>query len=146
RRGAARPAESRGTERGANQRADDHGDDRTNARGGVMKLRLLWPIIVLTLILLFNYFFTPRFFHVDVRNGRLYGSLITIVHRGSPVLLLALGMTPVIATGGIDLSVGAVMAIAGAVAAILIARPEYSWLSRIDVHDSTALVILFALG
>ena len=111
-----------------------------------MRLRLLWPVIVLALILLFNYFFTPRFFQLEVRNGRLYGSLISIVHRGSPVLLLALGMTPVIATAGIDLSVGAVMAIAGAVAAILIARPEYSWLSRLDVHGSIALVILIALA
>ena len=39
------------------------------------------------------------------------------LNRAAPVALLAIGMTLVIATGGIDLSVGAVMAIAGATAA-----------------------------
>jgi len=46
--------------------------------------------------------------------------LIDILNHGSKVMLLALGMALVIATGGVDLSVGAVMAIAGAVAAQLI--------------------------
>jgi galactofuranose transport system permease protein len=40
------------------------------------------------------------------------------------VMLLAIGMTLVFATGGVDLSVGAVMAISGAVAATVI-RPDY---------------------
>ncbi len=52
-----------------------------------------------------------------MQNGRLYGSLIDVLNRGAPVALLAVGMTLVIATRGIDLSVGAVMAICGAVAA-----------------------------
>ena len=38
-----------------------------------------------------------------------------MLNRGAPVALLAVGMTLVIATKGIDLSVGAVMAICGAV-------------------------------
>ncbi len=41
-------------------------------------------------------------------------ALIDILNRAAPVALLAIGMTLVIATGGIDLSVGAVMAIAPA--------------------------------
>ena len=49
--------------------------------------------------------------HLDLQNGRLYGSLIDMLNRGAPVALLAIGMTLVIATAGIDLSVGAVMAI-----------------------------------
>ncbi len=72
------------------------------------------------LLLAFNFFFTAGFFHVEVRDGRLYGVLIDILNHGSKVMLLALGMALVIATGGVDLSVGAVMAIAGAVAAQLI--------------------------
>ena len=39
-----------------------------------------------------------------------------ILQFGSPLILVALGMTLVIATGGIDLSVGAVVAITGALA------------------------------
>ncbi len=78
----------------------------------------------------------------------MFGSLIDILHNGSAVMLLSLGMTLVIATGGIDLSVGAVMPIAGAAAAVLIARPEGLWLSRVDVHGSILAVIgiITALG
>jgi len=83
---------------------------------------LLWPVAGLALLLIFNLLFTPNFFHVEVRDGRLYGVLIDILNHGSKVMLLALGMTLVIATGGVDLSVGAVMAVAGAVAAQLINR------------------------
>ncbi len=39
-------------------------------------------------------------------DGRLFGSPIDILNRAAPVALLAIGMTLVIATGGIDLSVG----------------------------------------
>src|SRR6478609_8088480 len=81
---------------------------------------LVWPVAGLMLLLLFNLLFTPGFFHVEVRDGRLYGVLIDILNHGSKVMLLSLGMAVVIATGGVDLSVGAVMAIAGAVAAQLI--------------------------
>jgi ribose/xylose/arabinose/galactoside ABC-type transport system permease subunit len=88
---------------------------------------LLWPVAGLALLLVFNLLFTPGFFHVEVRDGRLYGVLIDILNHGSKVMLLALGMTLVIATGGVDLSVGAVMAIAGAVAAQLINRAGVSF-------------------
>lgn len=64
----------------------------------------------------------PGFFDISIANGRLYGSAIDILNRGAPVALLAIGMTLVIATKGIDLSVGAVMAICGAVAASAIDR------------------------
>jgi simple sugar transport system permease protein len=82
-----------------------------------------WAVAVLVLVLLFNAAFTPGFFSVVIRDGRAYGSLIDILKRATPAGLLSLGMTLVIATGGVDLSVGAVMAIAGATAAGLIARP-----------------------
>jgi simple sugar transport system permease protein len=75
------------------------------------------------LVLVFNLVLTPGFFHLELRDGRLYGSLIDILNRAAPVGLLSLGMTLVIATGGVDLSVGALMAIAGTIAAGLIARP-----------------------
>ena len=82
-----------------------------------------WAGVVLVAVLAFNLLFTPGFFHVAVRDGRLYGSLVDVLNRAAPVGLLSLGMTLVIATGGVDLSVGATMAIAGTVAAGLIARP-----------------------
>src|ERR1044071_3820547 len=83
---------------------------------------LVWPVAGLALLLIFNLIFTENFFHVEVRDGRLYGVLIDILNHGSKVMLLALGMALVIATGGVDLSVGAIMAISGAIAAQLINR------------------------
>src|SRR6185436_18431032 len=83
---------------------------------------LVWPVAGLGLLLLFNLAFTEGFFRLEVRDGHLYGVLIDILNHGSKVMLLSLGMALVIATGGVDLSVGAVMAIAGAVAAQLINR------------------------
>jgi len=77
---------------------------------------------------------TPDFARLEVRDGRLYGSMIDVMHRGAPVGLLAVGMTLVIASGGIDLSVGSVMAIAGAVAA------------RAIVVGDPPLVVVIAAG
>jgi simple sugar transport system permease protein len=42
---------------------------------------------------------------------------VDVLNRSAPVALLAIGMSLVIATGGIDLSVGTVIAITGAVCA-----------------------------
>jgi len=78
---------------------------------------IFWPLLALALLLLFNQLFTPGFFDLEIRNGQLYGTRVDILNQGAKVMLLALGMTLVIATAGVDLSVGAIMAIAGAVAA-----------------------------
>lgn len=85
-------------------------------------VRLLWPLLGLALLATFNILFTPHFAEITVLNGRLHGPPIDILYRSAPVLLTAFGMTLVIATGGVDLSVGAVIAIAGAVAALLLTR------------------------
>src|SRR5687768_4449748 len=83
---------------------------------------LKWPILALAIALLFNAIFTTGFFNFTYRDGRLYGSVIDILNRAAPVMLLSLGMTLVIATGGVDLSVGAVMAITGATSALLLTK------------------------
>lgn len=71
---------------------------------------------------------SPQFFNVQIQDGRLFGSLIDVLNRGTPVMLLSLGMTLVLATGGTDLSVGAVMAIAGATAATLVNTGMPVWM------------------
>ncbi|MBR4253622.1 MAG: ABC transporter permease [Lentisphaeria bacterium] len=144
---------------------------------------LVWPLVSLALLLLFNAIFTDNFFKVEIKKMDsaqesvrdqipeipdelpgtaveaaakaeaeiqapaeqptaaqvpaeqapaqkskgvsifgyyLYGTPIDILNQGAKVMVLAIGMTLVIATGGIDISVGAVMAIAGAIAALLI--------------------------
>ena len=85
------------------------------------KLKRLAPqLAALVLILAANTIIAPGFLDISFQNGRLYGSLIDILVRAAPVAILSVGMTLVIATRGIDLSVGAVMAISGAFAASLI--------------------------
>jgi ribose/xylose/arabinose/galactoside ABC-type transport system permease subunit len=85
----------------------------------ITESRLFFPLFALSLILLFDFIFIPGFFSIENRDGDLRGSLIDIFRNGSTVMLLAIGMTLVIATGGVDLSVGATMAIAASVAGIL---------------------------
>ena len=81
---------------------------------------IVYPLVGLALILLFNALFTPGFFALELRDGRLFGNLVDILNRSAPIVLLSLGMTLVIATKGVDLSVGAVIAISGAVAAVVV--------------------------
>lgn len=84
--------------------------------------RRAWPQLGAMLLMLFiDWLIFPSFFQVQLIDGRLTGSFIDVLIRGTPVALLALGMAGVIATRGIDLSVGAIMAIAGAIAATAIA-------------------------
>lgn len=88
------------------------------------KRRFRWPtgmpqLAALLLVLLVDSLVAPHFWQVVLQDGRLFGSPIDILNRAAPVALLAIGMTLVIATGGIDLSVGAVMAIAGATTAAM---------------------------
>lgn len=76
-------------------------------------------VVAFLAILAINWTVSPQFFDVRLQDGRLFGSLVDVFNRGAPVALLAIGMVLVIATRGIDLSVGAVMAISGAIAASL---------------------------
>ena len=77
-------------------------------------------ILAFLTILMADRLVSPQFFDIRLQDGRLFGSLVDVFNRGAPVALLSLGMVLVIATRGIDLSVGAVMAIAGAIAASLV--------------------------
>ena len=89
-------------------------------RRGWLQHRLTWPLATLALLLAVNAAFNPGFWHLQWRDGHLYGSVIDILNRAAPLAVVALGMTLVIATRGIDISVGAVVAIAAAVAALMI--------------------------
>lgn len=96
--------------------------------------RLVWPLLALALLLGLNAASAEvSFFRLTVRDGCLYGPAIDVLNRGAPLLLAALGMTLVIATGGVDLSVGAVLSIGGAAAAVLLAQ-----------HDAAAWVAALA--
>jgi ribose/xylose/arabinose/galactoside ABC-type transport system permease subunit len=78
------------------------------------------PLAALLVLLLVDFALVPGFFQLTFKDGHLYGSVIDIVNRAAPLMLAALGMTLVIATRGIDISIGAVVALAGTVSAMLI--------------------------
>lgn len=87
--------------------------------------QVFWPLVAWVLILIFNAIVAPSFFKLGiiedpVYGKRLYGNLVDIFNNGAPLMLVAIGMTLVIATGGVDLSVGAVIAISAAMGAVLI--------------------------
>jgi simple sugar transport system permease protein len=100
----------------------------------LLNSRYCWPVLALLAILCINLVISPEFFHLEIKDGRLYGSLIDVLNRSAPIALLAIGMSLVIATGGIDLSVGAVIAISGAVCANLLNS------------DLDALALVLSLG
>lgn len=71
-------------------------------------------LAALVLLLVFNSLFTTNFFAAN--------NVINILLQVATTVLVAIGMTLVIATRGIDLSVGSVMAIASAIAATQLSR------------------------
>jgi galactofuranose transport system permease protein len=109
--------------------------------------RLFWPLAMLVVLLVSNVFFTSSFFSIQMKDGHLYGSLIDILRFGAPLMLVALGMTVVIATGGIDLSVGAVVAISGALSCLLISHlGDQNSTTGVLIAIAAALALSAALG
>ena len=101
----------------------------------LLRHRMIWPFLGLVLILAVDAFISPGFFHIRIVEGRLFGSLIDILYRAMPTATVALGMAIVIGTKGIDLSVGSIIAITGAVIA---------W--RIHAGDPHIVILFLALG
>ena len=88
-------------------------------------------VIALVVLVAVNAMFTPNFATV--------GNFWNVLYQLSVTLLVGVGMTFVIATGGIDLSVGSVMAVAAAVAAVTLDQ-------GFVVAGSAALAAALAVG
>lgn len=82
----------------------------------LVRLRNNGVYVALALLVLFNLLFTTNF--------ATAGTILGLLSQATFVLLVALGLTLVIGTGGIDLSVGAIMAIASAVIPLYLG---YTW-------------------
>jgi simple sugar transport system permease protein len=93
---------------------------QTSLRTVLLQHPLLRPVGALLVLLALDALLVPGFFRLEIKDGHLYGALVDILNRAAPLMLAALGMTLVIATRGIDISVGAVVALSGTVAAMLI--------------------------
>ncbi|PRB59110.1 ABC transporter permease [Microbacterium sp. MYb45] len=76
-----------------------------------------WGIVAIVALLALNVLKDPTYLAVSINpnNGNLVGNVIDILRQAAPIMMIAIGMSLVIATGGIDLSVGSLMAVAGAV-------------------------------
>lgn len=107
----------------------------TGGRNRVSVHRAVWPLLALAAILLVAGFVSPNFYSIRIVEGRLFGNLIDILYRAVPTALVAMGMAVVIGTKGIDLSVGSIIAITGAVIA---------W--RIQMGDPHLVVLFYALA
>src|SRR5215216_2249143 len=108
---------------------------RGAGHGAMSRLAELGPtygaLAALAGLILFNVIFTPNFATLS--------NFWNILLQVSTTVLVAVGMTLVIATGGIDLSVGSVMAVASALAATMLDN-------GVAVAMIAALALAFAIG
>lgn len=76
-----------------------------------------WAIVGILVLLIINTIKDPTYLAIGLNptTGMMTGNLLDILRVSAPIILISLGMTFVIATEGIDLSVGSMMAVGGAV-------------------------------
>ncbi|GLZ58542.1 MULTISPECIES: ABC transporter permease [Micromonospora] len=109
--------------------------------------RLFWPAAVLLVMLAANTIYRPGFLSIELKDGHLYGTPIDILRLSAPLILVALGMTLVISTGGIDLSVGSLCAISGAIACMYISKqPDQSSIAVVATALALAMGVSLVLG
>ena len=84
----------------------------------IMRSKITWAVIAEILILIVCLISRPDFFSISYQPSTrmLYGNLIDILSRSAEITIIGMGMTMVIALGGTDLSVGALVAVSGALA------------------------------
>ena len=84
----------------------------------IMRNKITWAVIAEILILIVCLISRPDFFSISYQPSTrmLYGNLIDIINRSAEITIIGMGMTMVIALGGTDLSVGALVAVSGALA------------------------------
>ena len=81
--------------------------DRLLANGSVASIALFFALVVILFSVLTDGFMS-------------LGNILNILRQSAPLLMVACAMTLVITTGGIDLSVGSILALVSALTAILI--------------------------
>jgi ribose/xylose/arabinose/galactoside ABC-type transport system permease subunit len=107
---------------------------RTDWRPFVARYATLAALIAL---IAFNFAFTNHFASIQTLNVNLT--------QVATIVIVGVGMTLVIATGGIDLSVGSLMAISGAIAPIIFLGKIYKF-SNIDVAVAIAMVVSIGIA
>ncbi len=95
-------------------------------------------LLILLALIIFNAAFTPHFLSVQALNVNLTQVATTVI--------VAMGMTLVIATGGIDLSVGSLMAISGVLAPLIFLSPAFAGHPALGIGLAFVLPVLVAAG
>ena len=90
-------------------------------------MRLFMPLVCLLAIIIVATITIPGFLSMSLKNGVPYGYPVDVINRASELVILSVGMTLVTAaSGGQDISVGAVMAVAAAVCCQILSGGEVS--------------------
>lgn len=95
-------------------------------------------LVALVVLLIFNALVTPNFLQMQ--------TMFVNISQVATIAIVAMGMSLVIATGGIDLSVGAVMALAGALAPLIFLSPLGQTYPAIGVAAAIVLPLLAAVA
>jgi len=116
--------------------------DQLTSRRALPKIDSDWVrdkgvYIALVVLLLYNVIFTPHF--NEFANAQL------LMKQVAAVLIVSLGMLLVIGTGGIDLSVGATMAIAGSVLGLAVS-PASAVQGGMGLSLSVAVILAILSG
>lgn len=119
----------------------DKGTASPNLFLRLVRRQYFWGIVAIVALLAVNVGKDPRYLAItyNANNGALVGNLIDILRAAAPIMMIAVGMCLVIATSGIDLSVGSVMVVAGAVSMQFLS-------SAPNTAGSAFLALLLALG
>lgn len=105
-------------------------------------------LLLLSLRTLIALFAVLAFFGATAPNFLALGTLVLLAKHVSINALLAIGMTFVVLTGGIDLSVGSIVGLAGMVAGALIdvGVPLHFWNVTLFPDVPTVIALVLAVG
>ena len=106
-------------------------EEKNNVFKKLLSSNLTVEVIALILLILLCTVFDHAFLALSWNDntGGLAGPLITMLQESARYLMIATGMTLVISTAGIDLSVGSVMAVSGAAAMQLLVSGMNVWMA-----------------
>ncbi|WP_309569902.1 ABC transporter permease [Deinococcus sp.] len=95
-------------------------------------------VLILFVLLAFNALFTPHFLTLQALNVNLT--------QVATIIIVAMGMTLVIATGGVDLSVGSLMAISGVLAPLIFLSGAFVQAPTLGLILSFLVPVIVTLG
>ncbi|WP_236630747.1 ABC transporter permease [Bifidobacterium aemilianum] len=97
----------------------------------LLSSNLTWSVVALMALIVICTIFDHGFLRLtwNTNTGGLSGPLITMLQESARYLMIATGMTLVISTAGIDLSVGSVMAVSGAAAMQMLVSGINVWVA-----------------